>query len=322
MFKKQKKTDFRVRFQNSNFKQKLVAQRSYKRITKSQPVKLNGKVFAKIGLASWQSKIIVLIVLCSLTYLLYIPNIFFVKKITILGVNSEDKSSIQDNINLYIKKNLPLPQKNLLLLSKTALKNYLIQNNNKILSVPNISKKFPNTLIIQIIPRISQFLLKMPSHQYLISNDGMATEELTASTTSTLLNSLKLIKIDSDENIPLLKVALPSTILNFISEIDKKIIPEISSSISYYRLDSITSPDLTLYMNNGIKIYFDLHSDPDDAFTKFKTLYTQIPSTDLQKLYYIDMRLIDKAYVCLKGLLCVKDINLPNNNASTTPLTN
>ena len=120
--------DSRIRFQNSWFRHKLEQARGYKRAKRITPMGSGGILLSKIGLGSWFSRFATLLVFLILIYLVFIPNVFFVKNISVNGSQDDENAVIKNLANSYLSKTLPWPQKNLILLSKNGLKNFLIKN--------------------------------------------------------------------------------------------------------------------------------------------------------------------------------------------------
>lgn len=311
--------DSRSRFQNSRFKHRLLEARGYKRPVRGKPSGAVGIFLSKIGMGSWLSQFITLLVFLFLIYLTFVPNFFFVKYITINNSQIDDKSTIEILVNSYLSKKLPWPQKNLVLLSKTGLKNFLLKNDQKILSINAINKKFPSTLILNINPRFDKFVIQTSdNNDFLVSNDGLITGEIFLTASQTLPNALIPIKLPYSDGLIIGRQAFNQTQIAFINQSQSQL-PDIAKSpIDYYELTALEIPDITVYFKTGPKIYFSVNADSTRALNRLKLLFFQFKDLEIKKIQYIDMRFGDNGYVCLKGTACVQDINLPA--ASTTPV--
>ncbi len=319
MFNKNKrKIDSRIRFQNSRFKQRLREARGYKRPVRSRPLGAGEIFLFKIGLGSWFSRLITLLVFLLLIYLVFIPNVFFVKHIIINDTHTDDKPTIETLVNSYLSKKLPWPQKNLVLLSKAGLKNFLLENDQKILNINSINKRFPSTLVLDITPRVDQFVIQTASSTgFSVSGDGLITSEVSLNASGTLPNGLTSIKLDNSEGLIIGHQAFSQTEVDFLNQMQTQLAGIAKLPVAYYELSGLQIPDLTVYFKNGFKIMLSLDSDVAQTLGHLKLLFSQFADSDINKLFYIDMRFGNNGYVCYKGTACVQDINLPAS--STTP---
>src|SRR5258708_818385 len=128
MFSNKKKPDSRIRFQHQAFRQQLREARGYKR-EKRVAEKSWGTFLSDIGLKSWKTRTVAAVLLCLFVYLVYIPNIFYIKNIVITGAAPEAQANLERTIGFYLHSQRAWPQDNLLLLSKSRLKNYIAKNN-------------------------------------------------------------------------------------------------------------------------------------------------------------------------------------------------
>ncbi len=317
MFNKKNRSDYQVRFQNSRFQKRLKIARTYKRNRRIIPETDWGIFLSKIGLGSWRARFATASILLALVYFVYVPNLFFIRQITINGVVFKDKPAIESLVNSFLTKKLPWPQKNLILLSKPKLSQFLQKNDTKILSINSIIKKLPNTLEIDIAPRIDEFVVLTASSAYTVSNDGIATGIYQAS--ATLPSGLIPIKLTSEPDIITGQNVLPEGAAGFISGVEKQL-PDITKLPGdYFLLKDFESSTLNLYEKNGLRIIFDYKSGLKQNLDRLRSLFSQFSAADSSKLFYIDMRFQDKAYVCYKNTPCTADINLPNPSATSTP---
>jgi cell division septal protein FtsQ len=317
--KNQKKLNYRVRFQNAKFKRRLTEARGYKRPQKSVPDGIWEISLAKIGLGSWISRILTLLVFFFLVYLAYIPNIFFIKQVTVRGLSGEALASVNSSVNSFLEKKIPWPQRNLGLLSKNKLTDFLLKNNQKVLRINKIEKHFPSTLFVDITQRTNAFIVQTPTAAYSLTGDGLITEVVEPNASGTLPSGLPLIKLNNADEIIVGKPALGQDRVNFIFALQNQLPDLAKSKVSNYHLADLQTPDISVYFKNGTKILFDLNSDVNKILRSLKLLFSQLSDSDAKNLFYIDMRFEDRGYVCSKGMLCVKDINLSGYSASSSP---
>jgi hypothetical protein len=320
MFQNKRKTDSRIRFQNSRFKHKLEQARGYKRAKRIAPMG-SGEIFlSKIGLGSWFSRFATLLIFLVLIYIVFIPNIFFVKDISVNGSVGDESSVIKTLTDSYLSKTLPWPQKNLILLSKKGLKNFLVKNDQKILSVNSISKKFPSSLTINVTPRVNQFIIQTASStDFSVANDGLITNEIFPDSSGTLPGGLALIKIGDSDGIIIGNQALSQNQIKFLNQMQNQLPGVVKSPIIYFEMESLQTPDFTADFKTGPKIMVTFNSDAEQILSRLSLLFSQFSASDIKNLYYVDMRFGDNGYVCKRSAPCAQNTVIPNTAASTSP---
>src|SRR5258708_3868153 len=201
MFSENKnRPDPKIRFQKQDFRRQLEHARNFKRPVKKIPA-TPGEVFLDfLGLDTRLGKFVAVVLAIALLCLIYLPNFFFVQRVVIQGLGQEEEGLAQVTVKNFLNQKSWLPQKNLLLLSSPALKNYLLNNNAKVLGVELISKKFPHTLILALLPRIEQFFITLPQGTFIASNDGLLVKQAAINATSAPESGLINLKIDSSVN--------------------------------------------------------------------------------------------------------------------------
>jgi hypothetical protein len=321
MFKNKRKTDYQVRFQDPKFRQKLQQARTYKRFKKTLPLTETGIILSKIGLGSWLSRIGTLLGFFVLIYLVYIPNIFFIKHLTINGANPGSISAVEQITNSYLGKKTPWPQKNLILLSKSKLADYLLKNDQKILGIDSISKSFPNSLTINITPRIDKFAITASGSPeiYSVSNDGIITGILTPTASGTIPSGLIPIRLTANGDLYSGKSLFNKNQISFFVLLQNKLPGIVKSPVDYYELGDSQNQNLTVYTKNGFKLLFDLSSDLNKTLNRLGLLFSQFSDADIKKLYYVDMRFEDRGYVCDLGTPCSITKTIPSIEATSTP---
>ncbi|MDR3642919.1 MAG: hypothetical protein P4L74_04810 [Candidatus Doudnabacteria bacterium] len=314
------KTDSKIRWQNPRFRSQLKRARGYKRPAKAKPPTAGGVFLAKIGLGSWISRIITGAVLIFLIYLVFIPNLFFIKNVRISGA---DGGRAETLTNLYLDKKTPWPQKNLLLMSKIGLQNYLLAQDQQILSVDKITKKLPDTLLVSFTPRTDEYLLiTASSSNFTLSTDGLVTGEAELNASGTLPSNLAIIKLDNNPYIPVGQKLFTADESQFLGSLQQKLPGIAKSPIDYYELPNLESGDIDVYLKAGYLVKFNLDFDSDEMINRLNLLLSQMSPGDLKNLYYVDMRFKDRAYTCSKSAPCVNSIPVPNNSTTSTPNSN
>jgi len=311
------KIDSKIRFHHQGFKKRLQEARYYKRSARTLPEGKWGSFLFKIGLGSWPAKFLATCLALFTIYLIYIPNFLFVKTLRIENVEGEYKVEAEKTLNAYFNKNFFWPQKNLLLLSKVSLKNYLEKNSAKISAVKTIQKDFPSTLILNLEPRVDQYLLTAEDtrYQYIISNDGLVVASLLEAQSTSSLNKLLKISVKRMEEPANGQRILDDRLISAISLISQNLQTQTNLELDSFELFGLTEPDLTVNTKNGFKILFDVKLDAKEILERLRLLLGQISEADKQRLYYLDMRIVNRGYVCYKNTACA----LASPIASSTP---
>ena len=325
MFNKNKKVDSKVRFQRPNFQKQLENARGYKRDTKKIQDGRAGIFFSKIGLSSWYSKAILTFILIFIIYLIYVPNIFYIKNISVNGVAATDASRISDEVSTYLSKASFLPQQNIFLLSKNKLNSYLLATDPKIFKITSVTKKFPKGLAITVELRKQSYVLQTPDNEYLLSNDGLVMEEI-ATTSTTSIAGLFIVKQPLDYPWQQSERGISSDQISAMQTLGNKISAIAKSPIGSFELSSATTTDMAVNLSTGYQLKFDITQDLNQDLNYLNLLLGQLPVGNIKNLYYIDLRFKDRGYVCYKNTPCAtqnQPIIIPaatsTPDSSTTP---
>lgn len=313
----------RVRFQHRSFKTKLTENRNYKRQQKKLPQTDWGVFLKKIGLETIFSKVATVLVLVTLIYFSFVPNLFFIKQIIVQNENGNTNPDIEILTNLYLKKFNPWPQKNLAFLSKNKLLNYLTENNKTILSVNVIKKDFPNTVYISYKERKDEFVIKTSNNNnYLVSEDGKVTQEFTLNASSSLPSSLILIKLEQDMNLPLWQNPFSHNWFWFIRGVNLNLNNKINSPVKEITIENLKNPFFNVITQSGYEIKFDASANLDKTLNRLELLIKDLQPALVKNLQYVDMRFNDRAYVCYKNNPCSYEPILINSSSTTTTIIN
>jgi hypothetical protein len=310
------KPDSKIRWQNPRFRGQLREARSYKRPVKLRPPSAGSIFLSRIGLGTWPRRLITAAILLFLVYLVYIPNVFFIKKINISG---SPVGQVNTLINLYLNKKTPWPQKNLLLMSKNGLASFLQTQDRQILKVSSISKKLPNTLMVTFTPRVDEYLLQTASSSnFSISTDGLVTSQVFSDASGTLSVGLMVIKLDQNPYIFLGQKLFTDDEANFFQNLQQRLPGIAKSPIDHYELPDLENGDINAYLKSGFLLKFNLDFGSDEMLNRLSLLFSQMSAADFKNLYYVDMRFKDRAYTCGKNSPCVNSQTVPNNTATST----
>ncbi len=312
-----KKIDSKIRFHRPSFQRQLQSARTYKRNPASNSTKSWTGFLSKFKLNSWLSKIITVGVCFLLIYLIYIPNFLFIKHIKIIGAGQETQNITHGLINSYLQKIWPWPQKNVLLLSKTGLANFLLKNNTKILSIHSVQTELPSTLIVDVLPRVDRLLLQKQDSYFTISNDGIVSQIIYPNASGTLPSGLSLVKLTETQDVIIGQQFLSPEQVGYIFRLRQELPQAARSEITYFDLTG-NKTTLTAHLKKGNKILFDLGSNLEKILPRLTLLLSQYSDSDLSAIAYVDLRYQDRGYLCLKNAPCAKQTTIVGTSTNDT----
>lgn len=167
----------------------------------------------------------------------------------------------------------------------------------------HLKKDFPHTLILEIEKRkpMGTWCNIEENVCFLFDKTGVIFEEKPrgifeeVEKDKTNPDLILLLSEKTEETKKIGDEILTSNIFSHILEIDK-ILKETDLEIESFLLASLPSNELTVKLNEGWKIYFDLATDIKLALTKLDLLLKkEIPQEERRNLEYIDLR-FSKAY--------------------------
>jgi len=298
--------DKRIKYRSFRFKKELEKARHYKRSAKHLPETKTEVLLARIGLGSWRNKLSLGFALLGLIYLVFIPNFLFIKSYEIQGEQLTHETEHRASVSSFLSQSRVWPQKNLLLLSGSAL-NKKLTAEPWIISVDKIQKIWPNRLIIKVTERREFALVETPEANYIYSNDGRKLQTLDSSSTP----PSNLIVLKTPANLKP-EQEIPSTSLELLKILQNKI-PEIcQATVSAYNFFPDTSPDLEAITAAGYKIIFDTSLDNKETFENLAVLLGKLSPDEKNRLAYIDLRIKNKAFTCFKGTSCTEPVTFKN----------
>ncbi len=304
--------NIKIRFKKRDFKEKLDFARGYKRQAKSLNVEQTA--LKKFLLKSRFEFIAALLFVAVLCYLVFIPNFLFIKNVEIYGLKISERDSVNKTVAEYLNKNKFWPQKNLVLLKKNSLKEYLLRQNLNVLSLDSIKKDFPSTLKVYTVPRYAKFYIKASSTVYEISKDGILLG--VKNNFSELKPSLKELITETENNWVIGQQIIDKDTLLFADrsfEDLKKIGLNPVQIIAPKRGESA----LSIKTISDLELKFEITSEWEKVLKNLQALLSQNP--DIRSLAYIDLRVPERAYTCQKSALCAKQTENIIPTASSTP---
>lgn len=99
-------------------------------------------------------------------------------------------------------------------------------------------------------------------------------------------------------------------------------LPDLTQDqIDYYELADTEQSEIAVYAKNGPRYLFDYKDNLQDTVDKLHLLLTSIAPKDLKNLYYVDMTIDNRGYVCLKGTPCAGTQPVLGSSTSTATST-
>lgn len=292
-----------MRFQNIEFRKSLKTAREYKRNAKTISQTPWAIFLRSVGLKSNLSRLLLVAALILTLYLLYFPNFLTVRSIQVEGVETTVAESVHDTVTDYFRQGRLTARQNLLLTSKTGLTEYLLQNNQKILQVIAIKKKFPATLVIQLIPRTDSYLGEYGGQKFILSNDGLVTKKLADNEVATTTN-LTLLKLPEGIQPTIGQRYLAQNYMFSLEKIKNEAPGILNSPIDSFAFFDFHTADVAAQTAIGFEVYFDLKADAQRTLQELRLVLKEFSATDQKRLSYIDLRFKNKGFVCFKNQPC------------------
>jgi len=226
------------------------------RIKKKKPIFRNR--FFRLG-------ILILILLFTIYYLLFLSQAFQIEKIIITG---EEKVSTQD-LKLFVEKKLEktilfFKTKSIFLINSNEIKKDISKNFPQIAEV-EIKRGFPDALNIVVIERLGLALWCYDEKCFLLDNEGVIFEE-----TSPEINLIKLVNKQKPA-LPILgEKVIEKELLSQILEIEAKIKNDLKISIA--EILFVSEERLDFKTSEGWEIYFNPQKDINWQLTKLRAV--------------------------------------------------
>jgi len=314
------RSDSKDRFQKKNFRSHLQQAQNYKRSVRSFPKTKFRAFFFKIRLGSYKTVVPAVIILLLTAYLIYIPNFLHVKNVEISGLRTEDMATAINTVNGYLKTRFWWPQKNMLLLSKAGLSKYLLAHDGAVAGIKHIKKDLPDTIILELEQRYGKYELEIGDWHYILSNDGVVMSGQYGTST---ISSLPLIRFQDEQQPADGERFFSPELLGLAEGLSSGLAKDIKIPTGTIFMENRKSADVKVFTANGYEFFFDVKSDICDTSKKLQLLLSRLTDAEKAKLKYIDMRIKDKGYVCLKDAPCAKETAPPqatSTEASTDSL--
>ena len=258
------------------------------------------KNFSKI----FSKAVFYVLFLCFLgvsVYMFFFSGCLEVKNISIVGNQELSSSDIQKSFDEYLQgKFLGIVSKNnLLFVSQKRAADFLENNFRKIRSV-NVSKKFPDTVSINIDERKAVLVWCSGESCFLIDEEGIAYNNADFSSPEIIQNHLIRINDTSFRSVSIGEKVMESDYEKYVAGIKdafKTINLKIGDGDDAYVTPSNVSNEIDVKTEKGAQIYFSTQFSLEDSIKTLKiVLEKEIPEDKLKDVEYIDLRSEGKVF--------------------------
>ena len=289
MFLKNKKTNSKIRFQQTGFRRQLQSARGYKR-----------QGIQKVGPSYFWPKLIIGATIILVLYLIYIPNFLFVKHIQVNGASGDDQNQVTNLAQNYLKLKPLTAQGNWWFLSTSKLSDYILQHDAQITRISSIKKKFPNKIIVNTIPRVTEFSVTLPLQHFLVSNDGVVQQDITPVGTSTPVQTTGLVPVTINNASTTVSVGDKLFSHDIVSSLNLLKNP----TLDHFELVNLAPISIIEHTTGGYRLLFNTKLNLTQNINQTQLILGSLTDSQKKNLYYIDMRFADKGFVCYKNTAC------------------
>lgn len=347
MFRNKNKLSSKVKYQSSRFKSKLARARTYQRHPGGWSKFMRQIRSWRWSFRGWLLALLGIVSVCFAVYVVFFPNWFFVRSVTVVGARVALEQELQGQISRYLtQRRFFVPHKNLLFLSTGDLRAYVLAVNPDVWRIEEVRKRWPHSLVVRVVPRDPAFTVTTGEGVWLVSNDGLTlpstsepintlpitavglrTPELGKSYFSgNLLTTLMVVKKDFAALTGLpnpTQVVLKPVILNTYAQGEPGVpntTPPATQSVATTESQlpkpvvSDLMPEEVLVQVPGsgqtsaFGVLVQVTGNLDEVFRQLQVLISKQSPERLQHLSYIDMRFPGKAFICLQNTPCAQAV--------------
>lgn len=252
-----------------------------------------GRFFYRVALISFFGVIV---------YSLFFAGFLSINQIGITGISELDEKNVLNVVNSEISgKYLKIIDKNNLLLANShSIENILKSRFIKIESA-KMTKKFPNTISIDIKERETAMVLCSNDDCYLIDWRGIAYSKIDYSLPEIRDNRLVVLRDLSNKAVNAGEIIFTKSYLEHIVRIEEKVKSEIDVNMEKrYETPSRVSADIRGTTQEGWRIFFSGNIDLQKEADMLRIVLDEKIGDKRKDLEYVDLRSENKVYFKFK----------------------
>jgi hypothetical protein len=223
------------------------------------------------------------------------------------GVEGQLQIELQQQIRRYLTTaTVYWPQRNLLLLDARQLTNFL-GNHPAVFAVPKVQKKYFQTVVIAVEPKTETYAVATVTAWYQVYNDGTVINRRPFDSAAYLSSPFGKIKLAGSEEFAPGQTILPPEILPGITKLFADFQPTTQYPIEFLTLGRKEFTATAKNDNGVFQVFFDSTVDISNTLSKLGLLMQNLAPEQRAQLFYIDMRVRNRGYVCLVGTPCSQE---------------
>ena len=302
------------RFHNPKYKKQINAVRGYRRQPRRVPETKFLKFLETIQLGTLARQIAVVLLIGVFVYLIYFAPFLSALEVRVTGANESVANHIQVQYQEYLhgKRWNLFPNKNIIFFSPREFSEHIVKTNFEVARVNSIQKHVDRTVSVEVLQRVPAYIWETRGKAYILNTDGNIGSEAASE------DLVKYVRIIDTTNIEIQagQRVYELNRIQFLDYLKDNMGTKFAAPLERFEVHYDNSSRLTAFTKNGVKIYFDLNTNPEEYLEKLFTLWTNLTPDQQKRLYYIDMRFASNVYVCLQNDPCTQEGEVQVENQS------
>lgn len=239
------------------------------------------------------------------SYVFFFSGYLKINSISISGNHELSSSDMQQSFSEYLQGNFLgiIPKNNFLFISQKKSEDFLENKFKKIRSA-TVSKKFPDTVSINIDERKAVLVWCSGENCFLVDENGVAYNIADFNSQEITQNHLLRINNRSQQDVSIGEKIIDSDYEQYVMGIENAFInidQKISENEDAYSAPSNVANEIDVKTNKDIQIYFSTDFSLGSAVKSLKVvLEKEIPEDRLESVEYIDLRSEGKVFYKFK----------------------
>ncbi|MBI3952531.1 MAG: FtsQ-type POTRA domain-containing protein [Candidatus Doudnabacteria bacterium] len=281
-------------FGSKEFRTKLKAAASYKRIFPSQKLPiLRFFIRSKVGRFTTIALLLVLI------YFLFFASTFRVVNVTVSGNTQVSSEQIRDAlIRAGEDRAFLIPKNHSILLSRGYVNSLLTAKLPMVKEISKSKRSWPDSISLTVTERNKGFILRTNNQDYLVDEEGMVIKQ--TSEEKELLQVANFL----EENVAINEPLNPK-LAAFIVSVQRQWSSKVNTGLTGAKISGKASLEVQFVSSEGWSALLDINRPVLTQLSSLALILNrQVPPKDRSRLAYIDLRLEKWAYYCFKGTPC------------------